>query len=87
MGLLQFHRRNGEAFWSKLGAFFHRHRLSALHRLHILQIGELAGKLSDELRADTAGEIDWAAIRGLRNIVAHAYGSVRLRALWDPEGI
>lgn len=49
----------------------------------ILQIGELAGKLSDELRAETSGEIDWAAIRGLRNIVAHAYGSVRLRALWD----
>ena len=27
--------------------------------------------------------MDWAAIKGLRNIVVHEYGKVRLRALWD----
>ncbi len=27
--------------------------------------------------------MDWAAIKGLRNIVVHEYGKVRLRTLWD----
>ena len=43
--------------------------------LSILQIGELAGKLSDEYRQSTT-EMPWRQIRGLRNIVAHSYGEV-----------
>ena len=43
----------------------------------ILQIGELVGKLSDELRIVTAHEINWRAIKGMRNIVVHDYGHVR----------
>ena len=39
--------------------------------LSILQIGELAGKLSDEYRQSTT-EMPWRQIRGLRNIVAHS---------------
>lgn len=49
----------------------------------ILQIGELAGRLSEKLRTETAAEMDWAAIKGLRNIVVHEYGKVWLRTLWD----
>lgn len=43
--------------------------------LSILQIGELAGKLSDEYKQSTT-EMPWRQIRGLRNIVAHSYGEV-----------
>ena len=49
----------------------------------VLQIGELCGGLSEEYRNETGGEIQWNAIRGLRNIVAHAYGSIKLDIIWD----
>ena len=50
---------------------------------NILQIGELVGKLSDELRASTLQEINWPAIKGMRNIVVHDYGNVELDVVWD----
>lgn len=49
----------------------------------ILQIGELVGRLSSELRADTAGEIRWSEIKGMRNIVVHDYGEVKLSVVWE----
>ncbi len=49
----------------------------------VLQIGELCNGLSEEYRKATGAEIQWNAIRGLRNIVAHAYGTIKLRILWD----
>ena len=48
----------------------------------ILQIGELAGQLSTELRSTTADEINWKEIRGMRNIVVHDYGEVKLSVVW-----
>ena len=49
----------------------------------VLQIGELCNSLSEEYRNSTSGEVQWNAIRGLRNIVVHAYGSIKLDVLWD----
>ena len=49
----------------------------------ILQIGELVGKLSDELKASTQEEIDWPAVKGMRNIIVHKYGDVRLSIVWN----
>lgn len=49
----------------------------------ILQIGELAGCLSEEYRARTSGTIPWSNIKGMRNIVAHDYGSVDEGLLWE----
>ena len=42
--------------------------------LCIMQIGELCGHLSEEFR-QSYPEIPWNAIRGMRNVVAHAYGA------------
>lgn len=50
--------------------------------LSILQIGELAGKLSEDYRNSTS-EIPWKQIRGLRNIVAHSYGTVDFEEIFD----
>ena len=47
----------------------------------ILQIGELAGHLSDQFKADNA-QIPWRRIRGMRNYVAHDYGSIDLQTVW-----
>ena len=49
----------------------------------ILQIGELAGSLSEEYRDKTSGTIPWSNIKGMRNIVAHDYGSVDEELLWE----
>jgi uncharacterized protein with HEPN domain len=47
----------------------------------IMNVGEAANGLSPSIR-DLAPEIPWRQIRGLRNILAHAYFSVDLAAVW-----
>ena len=49
----------------------------------ILQIGELSGGLSLEYRASTADRIQWGPIKGMRNWVAHNYGSMELDVIWE----
>lgn len=49
---------------------------------YLLQIGELAGQLSPELRA-TSSTMDWSQMKGMRNIVAHHYGAIRLDIVWN----
>jgi len=49
----------------------------------VLQIGELCSGLSEEYRRATGNVVQWNAVRGLRNIVAHACGSIKLNILWD----
>ena len=50
---------------------------------YLLQIGELAGLLSSELRSDSAEEMEWGQMKGMRNIVAHHYGSLNLTIVWN----
>ena len=47
----------------------------------IIQIGELAGKLSDGVRKEIP-MIPWTAIRGMRNMFAHDYGSMDIERTW-----
>ena len=49
----------------------------------ILQIGELAGKLSEEFRTATADQMPWGPIKGMRNLVAHNYGSMSREMIWE----
>ncbi|MBR2600996.1 DUF86 domain-containing protein [Candidatus Saccharibacteria bacterium] len=46
-----------------------------------LQIGENANSLSDKF-VESHPEIEWRKIVGLRNIIAHEYGSVDNSLLW-----
>lgn len=48
----------------------------------ILQIGESSRKLSDDFRG-THPEIEWPAIIGFRNHIAHVYGAIIPDTLWD----
>lgn len=48
----------------------------------IIQIGELANRLSDETKEST-GNIPWKAIRGMRNLHAHDYENVDLEIVWN----
>jgi uncharacterized protein with HEPN domain len=49
----------------------------------ILQIGELSSRLSPEFRVDTADRIQWGPIKGMRNLVAHSYGSMSRDIIWE----
>ena len=49
----------------------------------ILQIGELTSKLSPEYRQATASSIQWGPIKGMRNLVAHNYGSMSRDIIWE----
>jgi len=48
----------------------------------ILQIGELAGRLSEEFK-ETHPSVPWRSIKAMRNIAAHAYGSISIPDVWD----
>lgn len=50
--------------------------------LCILQIGELTNKLTDEFKEEYPG-VPWKNIKGMRNIVAHAYGTVEPEIVWE----
>lgn len=48
----------------------------------LLQIGEAANRLSDDFREATR-EVGWHKVVGMRNIIAHAYGSFDLFVAWE----
>ena len=48
----------------------------------LLQIGELAGHLTEAYRT-AHPEMPWRQIRALRNIIAHSYGSVDAQTAWE----
>lgn len=53
--------------------------------LCLLQIGELSNVLSDEFKAEHS-QIPWKSIKGMRNVVAHQYGSIDTETVWETAG-
>ena len=49
---------------------------------NILQIGELAKGLSDEFIAKY-NSVPWKSIKGMRDKVAHGYGTINLDQVWQ----
>lgn len=50
--------------------------------MKIFQIGELANHLTDEYLEETKNEMNWNAIRGMRNRFAHGYGKMDLSKIF-----
>lgn len=50
--------------------------------MNFIVLGESAGKLSDELKEQMTG-IDWRAINGFRNFVAHEYFGLDENIVWS----
>ncbi|MBQ6985892.1 MAG: DUF86 domain-containing protein [Oscillibacter sp.] len=48
----------------------------------VLQIGELSGHLSAEFRS-AHRDIPWNAIKAMRNVMAHQYGSISVETVWE----
>ena len=51
--------------------------------MNLLQIGELAGKFSDAYVQKTKSQMDWRAIKNMRNMFAHDYGSMDKDRIWQ----
>ena len=51
--------------------------------MNFIVIGEMVGKLSDELITNSNVEIDWFKIKGFRNILAHNYFGVDAEEVWQ----
>lgn len=49
--------------------------------MNLLQIGELAGRLSADYTASSP--MNWRAIKNMRNMFAHDYGSMDLDRIWE----
>ena len=74
----QYFRDDRDLFFDEKEGFVYRNAVA----MPILQIGELAKKLSEEyLSANKA--VPWRAIMGMRDIFAHHYGSVDYQELWQ----
>lgn len=50
--------------------------------LNFVNIGEMALRISDELK-DSTREIPWKDIIGLRNIIAHDYLGIDAEEIWQ----
>ena len=48
----------------------------------VIQIGELVGELSDEVKA-LAPSVPWRVIKDTRNFYVHAYGAIDLESVWE----
>lgn len=51
--------------------------------MSIMQIGELSAGLSDEFKNATRHQIQWGALKGMRNLFAHAYISMNKSVVWE----
>ena len=51
--------------------------------MNLLQIGELAGKFSDAYVRKTKPQMDWRAIKNMRNMFAHDAGSMDKDRIWQ----
>ena len=70
-------------FGSEFGIFLNDTDYRDSVSMNMLQIGELAGKLSDEYVQQTKSQIDWRAIKNMRNMFAHDYGSMDIERIWE----
>lgn len=68
--------RNYEVFANDR-VFFHAVSMS------LMQVGELANKLSAEFKEKNNGEVDWRRLRYIRNLFAHAYSNVSKKTVFE----
>ena len=57
--------------------------LLMLLMMNFVVIGEMVGKLSEELTEDTKAKIDWLKVKAFRNIVAHNYFGIDAEEVWQ----
>ena len=51
--------------------------------MSMMQIGELSVGLSDAFKDATRHQIQWGALKGMRNLFTHAYISMNNSVIWE----
>lgn len=51
--------------------------------INFILIGEMAVKISDDLKEKTCSDIDWFRIKAFRNIFAHNYFGIDAEEVWQ----
>jgi uncharacterized protein with HEPN domain len=51
--------------------------------MNFIVIGEMAVKISDDLKDKTSSDIDWSRIKAFRNILAHNYFGIDADEVWQ----
>lgn len=74
----QYFHDDQALFFDETSGFVYRNSVA----MPVLQIGELAKRLSEEYLLANK-DIPWRAIMGMRDIFAHHYGSVDYQELWQ----
>lgn len=74
----QYFHDDQDLFFDESAGFVYRNSVA----MPILQIGELAKRLSEDYLSSNKA-IPWRAIMGMRDIFAHHYGSVDYQELWQ----
>lgn len=78
--------KNIEALIVRFGKDFEVFKNDIAYRdsisMNLLQIGELAGKLTEDYREATKSRLPWSAMKQMRNFFAHNYGNMDLKIIW-----
>jgi len=75
-------QNNLERYENNREAFLNDYMFQDACCMCVVQIGELAGLLSEETKALNK-TVPWRIIKDTRNFYVHAYGAVDLNAVWD----
>ena len=51
--------------------------------MSIMQIGELAGGLSNDFKDATRAQMPWGLMKGMRNHFAHGYATMEKSDIWE----
>ena len=73
-----FFQKDKTLFLDKEKGFIYRNAIT----MPILQIGELANKLTDDFTKENK-QLPWKAIIGTRHIYVHHYGTVDYELVWN----
>ena len=82
MGYCQRIEENLERFDNSFDAFKNDHLFQDGCCMCIVQIGELASQLSEEIKKANPA-IPWRVIKDTRNFYVHAYGSIDILSVWN----
>lgn len=74
----EYFKHDKDLFFDRANGFVYRNSIT----MPILQIGELAKKLSEEFR-NSHRDIPWREVMGMRDIFAHHYGSLDYDIVWN----
>lgn len=64
------------------GDYLENPRFQRSTSFSIFQIGELAKRLSLELKS-MYPDVDWKGICGMRDVIGHGYEYIRLESMWE----